>query len=131
MVTRIRPATKVQPVPGTSGGALVASAIGAATTNATIVKAASGILYGIDAVNINAAVRYLKIYNKATAPSETDVPVMRIALQGGATGPRSPLNWPNGIQFSAGISYRLVTGIVDADTGAPSSSESLVNIFYL
>lgn len=130
MSSRTPKPSRVQTVPGTARAALTHSAIGAATTNATVVKATAGVLYGIEAVNINAAVRYLKLYDKATTPDENDTPKLRIALQGGATGPRSPLSWPNGIQFSNGISYRYVTGIADNDTGAPSASESLVNVVY-
>ena len=129
-MSRAQKPSRVQSVPGVSNACLVNSAIGLNTTNATIVKATPGVVYAIDAVNINATVRYLKLYNKATTPAETDTPVMRIALQGGATGPRSPITFPGGLQFSAGISYRLVTGMADNDTTAPSASESLVNVVY-
>lgn len=129
-MSRRSPYPRVQQVPGVAAGALTHSAIGAATTNATVVKATAGVLYGIDATNINATVRYLKFYDMATTPAATDTPVLRIALQGGATGPRSPLNFPMGIQFSSGIAYRTVTELTDAGTTAPSANETLINLVY-
>lgn len=129
-MSRTRKPDRVQSVPGTSSGCLAYSLIGAATTNATVVKATPGVVYAIDAVNINATVRYLTLYDKATTPAETDTPVLRIALQGGATGPRSPITFPGGLQFSAGIAFRTVTEIADNGTTAPSASETLINIAY-
>jgi hypothetical protein len=57
----------------------VASA--AASTNATLARAGSGYLFQVLVTNVTASVKYLKIYNKASAPVVgTDVPFMTIAL---------------------------------------------------
>lgn len=94
----------------------------AATTNATLAKASAGDLHITSGNNINAAIRYLKIYNKATAPVVgTDVPVITMALE--------PLksfhvDW-GGQYFSAGIAYALTTGAADADTGALTAGDIL------
>jgi len=102
--------------------------IGAASTNATVAKAGPGRLFGWSASNINAAVRYLKVYNTATAPTVgTTVPVLTIALPIGGTASH---DLGDGIVFPAGISFALTTGVADADTGAVSADEHAVHLFY-
>src|SRR4051812_15077088 len=41
----------------------------AATTNATSVKGSAGTVYGIQAFNTSGATKFLKLYNKASAPT--------------------------------------------------------------
>ncbi len=49
--------------------------LSAASTNATSLKASAGTLFALYAVNLNAAMRYVKFYDKASAPTVgTDVP---------------------------------------------------------
>jgi len=88
----------------------------AATVNSTLVKASAGDVFAINGYNAAATVRYLKIYNKATAPTVgTDTPVLTIALK-----PLDSFNvmFANGLAFSTGIGYGLTTGSADADTAA-------------
>lgn len=103
--------------------------ISAATTNATVVKASSAQLVGIVASNVNAAVRYLKLYNKATAPTVgTDVPLLTLSLPLG--GVPVVASFGDGIPFSAGLSFALTTGLADADTAAVAASEIIVQLLY-
>lgn len=114
--------------PVTSGGLVASKTISAATTNATVVKASAGQIYTLYANNVNAAVRYLKLYNKATAPTVgTDVPVMTLAIPAGGV---VNLSFFGGLAFSAGIAFALTTGVADADTAAVAASEHVVNIGY-
>lgn len=84
----------------------------AATNNATIAKASGGKIVGIDGVNTNAAIRFLKFYDKATLPNPAaDVPVMTFALA--ASVPFNRLGF--GFNFLNGVSYALVTGSADND----------------
>jgi hypothetical protein len=106
------------------------SLIGANTANATLVKAGATFLHSIDFTNINAAVRYLKLYNKATAPAETDTPKLRIALPGGATGGNRSIAFPKPVKFTLGLGFRLVTGIADNDNTAVAANEQIVNLSY-
>lgn len=87
----------------------------AATTNATVAKAGAGDLHMVSGYNAAAAVRYIKFYDKATAPTVgTDTPVLMYAL-----APSAAFNLnADGFFFSTGISYALTTGAADADTGA-------------
>ena len=58
----------------------------AATTNATSTKASAGTVYGIIVANASAETRYLKVYNKASAPTVgTDTPVLTFPVASGAT----------------------------------------------
>ncbi|HET8870412.1 MAG TPA: hypothetical protein VFM48_08205 [Aquabacterium sp.] len=91
------------------------------STNATVAKATGGAVFRITGQNTNAAARYLKLYDKATAPTVgTDTPVETLPLPAS-----SPFNfeWSNGRSFSAGISYALTTGSADNDTGALTAGD--------
>lgn len=102
--------------------------ISAAGTNATSVKTSAGAIGLITVTNSNAAGRYFKLYNKASAPTVgTDTPVMTVFLPPNSTtviGGNSP------IRLGTGIAYCLTTGITVADTGAVAASEHAVAIFY-
>lgn len=107
----------------------------AASVNSTVVKASAGNVFAIYGVNANAAARYLKLYNKATAPTVgTDTPVLTLYL---------PPSTVNGGQFSfsfggdfgqyfgTGIGYGLTTAAADADTGALTAGDVIaLNITY-
>ncbi|MER9574895.1 hypothetical protein NKI78_04480 [Mesorhizobium sp. M0400] len=93
----------------------------AATTNATSAKGSTGDLHLVNGNNASGAIRYMKFYNKATAPTVgTDVPVLTLALPTGAFS----FNL-NGFYFSTGIAYALTTGAADADTGALTLADVL------
>lgn len=102
----------------------------AASTNATSVKTSAGTVYSIVASNINAAIRYLKLYNKASAPTVgTDVPVLTMAIP--ATG---VLNLPLGAlgkRFSTGIAFAITAAAADSDTTAVAANEIKVSIDYV
>lgn len=110
------------------GGCAVWRSIAIVATG-LVVKASPGQIYSIYAVNLNAAARYLKIYNKATAPTQSDTPVMTIYLP--ASGAQVNVPIPiYGMEFNAGISARVTTGLADNDTGAPTAAETLVVVGY-
>lgn len=118
-------------IPRTSGGLSMSKTVSAATTNATVVKASAGQVYSVQVFNVNAAARYLKLYNKATSPTVgTDVPVKTILIPGNTAGAGTALKWTQGLAFSAGISFALTTGVADADVAAVAASEIVVNVDY-
>lgn len=115
----------------TAGGATPYYLISANTTNDTNVKASAGQVYAISASNVNAAVRYLKLYNKASAPTVgTDTPVAVFAIPGATTGGVGTLSIDCGIAFATGIGFGTTTGVADNDTGAVAANEIVVNLFY-
>lgn len=109
-----------------SGASRIVSA--AASTNATSAKASAGDLFRVMGYNAAITVRYLKFYNKASAPTVgTDVPVLTIALAPSSAFERSL----DALYFSTGIAYAMTTGSADADTGALTAGDVLgLNVVY-
>lgn len=100
-----------------------------ATTNATVVKATAGTIWSLVVSNVNAAKRYLKLYNKATAPVVgTDVPVLVVPLP--AEEVVSINLGSNGMRLGTGIGIALTTGAADSDTSAVGANEVKVAIAY-
>lgn len=107
------------------------SAVSAASTNATSVKGSAGTLFSIEAFNTNAAPAYLKLYNKATAPTVgTDTPVRRYCIPGNVAGAGVVFAFPKGVTFDTGIAYAITTGAADSNTDAVAANEVLVNLSY-
>ena len=102
----------------------------AATTNATLVKAGAGRMFLVIGRNNAAAIRYLKFYNKASAPTVgTDVPVLTIALDASARF-EIDLN-PYGQFFTTGIAFAITGAVADNDTTAIAAADILaLNIWY-
>lgn len=117
--------------PHTAGGLTPYKLVSAATTNATVVKASAGQLYEIFVSSVNAAVRYLKLYDKATSPTiGTDTPIWTLAIPGNTAGAGFAKTIPNGLTFTAGISFGLTTEATDAGTTAVAANEIVVNLGY-
>lgn len=115
-----------------AGGATPGKLISATGTNATPVKASAGTLYMLCVFNTNAAARYCKFYNKASAPTVgTDTPVLVFTIPGNTAGSGFVVPIPaQGIAFSTGIAFALTTGAADADTGPVASAEIVVSYAY-
>ncbi|WP_398472789.1 hypothetical protein [Tardiphaga sp.] len=101
----------------------------AASTNGTSAKASAGRLYAIQGYNASSFVRYLKLYNKASAPTVgTDTPIKTLALPPGVG---FAFDWPVGYYFGTGIAYGLTTGAADNDTGALAAADVVgLNLDY-
>jgi len=93
------------------------------------VKATPGNVHGWFLSNQNAAVRYVKLYDKATAPTVgTDTPVMTIAIPGGAS---ANVDFTKGIAFTLGIGFGITTAVADNSTASVAANEIVVNLLYL
>jgi len=112
--------------PASEGGLLAYRNLDLGTTG-QVVKASAGQLYGWYLANASTSTRYVKIYDKATAATTSDTPVLTIALPGSAA---ANCVFPMGIEFDNGISARATTGIADANSDAPSTNDVLVNLMY-
>jgi len=99
------------------------------STNSTLAKGSAGNVHMLTGYNSNAALRYLKLYNKATAPTVgTDTPVFTFALPPTAA---FAFDFAGGHYFATGIGYGLTTGSADADTGAVTAGDILgLNVAY-
>lgn len=98
------------------------------------VKATSGRVYWIHAINLSATVLYLKFYNKTAANVTvgTTVPDLTFPVpsNGGTNGAGFVLPIPNGMVFNTAITIAATTGIADGDSGAPSANDVIVNLGY-
>ncbi len=116
--------------PATSGGLSKFHLVGAATDNATNVKASAGQVYSITAFNVAATPRYLKFHNTAGTPTAGSGVTDTFLIPGNTAGAGVVLNIDKGIAFSTGIGISIVTGIADANTTAIGASEVVVNVYY-
>lgn len=116
----------LQPAPVTSGGATPYKIVSSTGTNAASVKASAGTLYGFSLTNTNSSPRFLKLYDKASAPTVgTDSPKFTIAVPRIATA-----TWPQGMAFTSGIAVAMTTGAGDGDTGGVAATELTGVLFY-
>ena len=101
----------------------------AASTNSAVVKATAGMLYEITISNPTATAAYVKLYNKATAPTVgTDVPVLTQAVAAGAT---VALNFGQvGKRFATGIGIACTAAAAASDTGV-SVAGIQINATYI
>lgn len=93
------------------------------------VKTSAGQVFGWYIFNAASSVRYVKFYNataaNVTVGSTTPVLTLPVPAGGGANVFSNV-----GIAFSTAISVAATTGVADADTGAPSANEVIINVFY-
>lgn len=98
-----------------------------------LIKGSPGRLYVLHAINRSNFERFLKLYNKATAPVVgTDIPVMTISLGGTAGNADNDFEMSTdiGFAFSLGIGVAATTGIADSNTGATSVNDVVVTIGF-
>jgi hypothetical protein len=119
--------------PQTTGGLSSVKVISAASNNATLVKSTAGQVYNIQAFNTATSVRYLKLYNKTSAPApatDTGSTVLLASYLIPANGSGLVVEISNGMAFSAGIGLAVVTGMADSDNTSTGASEVIVNVQY-
>lgn len=100
----------------------------AASTNLALVKSTAGTLNEITVFNHTAATIYVKLYNKATAPVSTDVPIMVIPVAAGAL-----YTWEfgqMGKRFLLGIGIGVTGGVANNDATAVAAG-ALINATYV
>lgn len=102
----------------------------AASTNATSVKTSAATLYNIAVSNTGASAAYLKIYNKASAPTVgTDVPVLTIPI---AAGGALALSFgTTGHRLATGLALAITGGTADSDTTAVAAAQVKVLTAYI
>lgn len=94
----------------------------AATTNATLLKGGPARLLTVVVNNINAAARFLKLYDKATAPVVgTDVPALTIPIPAGAVV--SVCLGDRGVDFTLGLGIAITALGTDADATVVAANE--------
>lgn len=102
-------------------------AAGGANQDQQTVKASPGVIHGFTLHNVSAAMRYVKIYDKAS-PTSADTPKLRFPLAPNGGGVARPPSY--GIAFATAIGIRITTGVADNDTGTCTSGDVVVNIEF-
>jgi hypothetical protein len=98
------------------------------STTGAVLKAAKGQVFFWVLCNNAATARFVKFYDKATAATASDTPVMTVELPATST---SPLAISQGIEFLTGISVRATNLVADNDNTAPSTNDVVVNVGWL
>ena len=118
----------------TTGGTTGYSVISTAAVLAAEIKGSAGNVYSIQAFNINAAARYVRIYNQTGAPGSGDAAniVWRGMVPGNtaAAGYTIPVGGSKGIACATGIGIRASAAIADNDTTALAANELIFNVQY-
>jgi hypothetical protein len=97
----------------------------AASVNATSAKGSAGEVFRIMGNNVKASVVYLKIYNKATAPTVgTDTPVLTVPIPASAVF-NIDVGGATGFYLGTGIAYGFTTDAADNGTTALSAGDIL------
>lgn len=98
-----------------------------ASTNSNNIKSTPGTVTGILINNTSGSTIYVKLYDKATAPTVgTDTPILVIPVAA-TTASNFPLN--SSINFSLGIGIAVTGGAADTDT-TNVSANSYVTVLY-
>ena len=104
----------------------------AATTNGALILTGTSGLQSFYATNEGATVAYVKLYNKATAPTVgTDVPEMTFPVPAAASGVPGFFN-PNigfsGFRFPLGLGIAITGAAVHTDTTAVAAGQVKVKL---
>lgn len=123
--TQVTPSLSLDPL---LASATVATLNAAATTNATSVKASAGCIGEIHAFNQAAYDVFLRLYNKASAPTVgTDVAFRVIRIPAGQS---VVVTYPFGAYFSTGIAYATTKLQAFNDTTALAANDLQLSIQY-
>ena len=115
-------------VPLSSGGTLH-TLNAAASTNATSVKASSGSIQSASFSNMAASIKYIKFYDKATAPTVgTDVPIFVLPIP--ANGQATLTPGFLGMRLNNGIAYAITGAQALLDTTAVAAGDVQVWMTY-
>lgn len=125
-VTTSGTVTNTQTFPATGGPALFTNNTGAAT----VVKATAGTIYALTANNTTAAARYVRLFQKATAPTlGTDVPSVVVTLPAGSSKEISLA--PGGLTFSSGIGVAVTTDAAQLGSTVATAGDVQLAIAYV
>lgn len=96
---------------------------------AAAVKGAAGNVYAVTCANANAAVRYLQLHNKATAPVNPEVPLLEFKIPA-SSDIRIGAEFfsANGLHFSTGIAFGFST--TSGTYTAGTAGEQVTQVVY-
>jgi hypothetical protein len=104
----------------------------AASTNGALVLTGTSGLQAFYATNTGASAAFVKLYNKATAPTVgTDVPEMIIPVPAAVSGVPGVAELKpgfNGYRFALGLGIAITGGVADTDTTAVAAGQVKVKL---
>lgn len=106
--------------------------ISTASTNSNLILNSSAQVPLISAIGLTSTVRFLKIYDKATAPVVgTDSPVLTIPVPANTQGAGVVMSFGSvPLYFQNGLGIAITSGSADNDTGAVGAGDVIVNLSY-
>jgi hypothetical protein len=119
---------------GSANVSVLNTSFGTATANS--VKASNAQLFGFYVTSINASLVYFQLFNKTTAPVNTDVPIYSIPLPAGSATVPSNINLgeaffgPQGKNFSTGLAWGISSTLATF-TDAGTASNYTVHLHYV
>lgn len=93
-----------------------------------VIKSSKGQVFEYYFYNTSASVRFIKLYDKATAATSSDTPLRTYPIPA-TSGANVYIS--QGLEFLNGIGIRACTGVADNDNTAPSANDVVVNVGYL
>jgi hypothetical protein len=126
--------TAAQPVSGTVTATVTPPAPttpyilnSAASTNGALIITGTSGLHAFYATNTGASVAFVKLYNKATAPTVgTDTPVMVLPVPAAVSGVPGVCTLPvgfSGFRMALGLGIAITGGVADTDTTAVAAGQ--------
>lgn len=110
----------------TAGSSTFTRRISTADTNAALIAAAATSVCFIHAANTSATWRWLKLFNKATAPVPgTDTPSVTIGIPPNGIVEFDPVHY---VRLGTGLGIAITGGMADLDATAIGAGEVLVTI---
>lgn len=97
-----------------------------------LVNAGSTNIHSITATNTNAAIRYLQLHNKATAPAGGDVPVLSFPIPAGTATDPGVVTFTEddfgreGLNFALGLGWAISTTLATFTDSATSTDHIVV-----
>jgi hypothetical protein len=131
-------ATATQPVSGTVTATVTAGTVNpvvpatpyilnsAASTNEVLILTGTSGLQAFYATNTGATIAFVKLYNKATAPTSSDIPAMILSVPAAVAGVPGVCTLPigfSGFRFALGLGIRITGAVADNDTTAVAAGQ--------
>ena len=105
-------------------------ALGTGDGDATLILGSTCNLSMLVLSNTATSRRYVKLYDKATAPASTDTPVQVYEIPLAAANSSAVLIVPipnEGLRFDSGLGFRIVTVQADSDSTEATAGDVIVN----
>ncbi len=109
------------------GGLAVQAIISNDSTNLGFIKKGGGSVYAINLHNKASTPAYLRIFDKASAPANADIPLVTLTIPAVGT---LDLELSVGLRFKLGLGFNITTGPANGNAGATAGPDVVGGIFW-